>query len=244
MKRLHIAFTGTHGVGKDALVLATKAMLAELYIPAVKVLESSGRWVHEKFGTKMNEDTEDSNQYLRQAVRRFWEQEATEKGYEVVLSPRCAIDEVCYQGVYFSRKNNEFMAKLQSGGALVDSNGNAILTQSMNEEHARIQISQSYLHVLLDQASQEVESFWDFIYWKRPGNYEIEDDGVRSLDPSFQKLIDDQFRGLLRESHGLKWVDRVIELPGELTEAEAFLREHELPKWVEQWQKEETILAG
>jgi len=139
-------------------------------------------------------------------IRLFWA--ATCKS-EVLISERCALDEVAYQAWYVEKCTRE----------------------GRREE---ISLGTSVYHILLQQSLSEIVGVWDFIYIKRPLlDVPIEDDGVRSLDRQYQLEVDEKILQTVADLIRLVPIasEKIRVLPLDNEDCRDFLRE-EMSEWM------------
>lgn len=234
LSSLKIAFTGAHGVGKDTFVKLSKELLGD--VASVDVLDSSTRHIIDLTGNPYNEQTSDWTQLWSAVQRRFWEFEwkrnsslgnYNSKSHSVLLSARCGLDEVAYQGVWFARQYNLFSSKMSN--PIMGPDNQPIFGPELAQMQALLKRSESTLHVLLEQALYEVTEFWDIVYFKRATDFPIEADGLRSSDKEFQEHINRQMELTLEGVPVLK--QKVRFLPDDFEQAKDFLR-RESEEWI------------
>lgn len=63
--------------------------------------------------------------------------------------------------------------------------------------------------------ADKIKPLYDLIFWLRP-EFEIEDDGLRSVDKEFQKDMDEYFHDYIRSNHDITW--SVFQLSGSVEE--------------------------
>lgn len=221
---MKIAFCGAGGSGKTTLVnWISKEVFPELLPETITtddvvVLGSATRAARDLCGVKLVQEGSDSTQLYSQIIRRLWTFEHQES--KVVISERTGLDEIVYQRERFLRLEAELEAKRES-----------LDVSEIESLDATLNLALATLMVLSSVAIEELFTFWDVVYWKRPwSGAPLEDDGVRSTDLVYNTLIDELFEeqiSVIRQA----MPDKFVLLPDELGEAKSFLIEREFDKW-------------
>jgi uncharacterized protein YegP (UPF0339 family) len=219
--RLWIAFTGAHGGDRSALA-GRAAALAEEALGRVEVLGSAARFVAGAGGYRID-GRGFWTQWHAMGARRTWMLERRAAGVPRLVSPRCGIDEVAYQGVLVA----DLIQRAQAASDLLGPNGEPVPSPADRDAT----LAQAMLTGMLAAAVEEFGE-WDFVYFRRvaPPEYDAE-------RAPFRVVVDMQINAFVQGTPAFR--ERVTELPGHPSDAREFLAE-ERGRWREhaEWKEE------
>lgn len=219
-----IAFCGAGGTGKSTLskyvndwFLSESMYGRDLHGEWSIRLGSATRKIVDYTGWDVETTHNDQLQLYSQIQRRLWMYENKDKN---VISERCGLDEIVYQKYRIDQ-----LTEKQASTQILSPNGQPQVTDTM----AQLHIGSAYFQVLIQEGLDEVDNYWNFIYYCSPYG-QIEDDGLRPTDQDYQFEIVKGYSWLFDQFKHI--TPKIVELPNDLDEAQSVL-DKEKERWRE-----------